>query len=64
MTDGTGMHLGHAVMDLRFHAGGRDGQEVLTPFVSVNALMEFLPMDVILQPGESILLTVSQTGED
>ena len=64
MTDGTGMHIGHAVMDLRFHAGGRDGQEVLTPFVSVNALMEFLPMDVILQPGESILLTVSQTGED
>ena len=64
MTDGTGMHLGHAVMDLRFHAGGRDGQEVLTPFVSVNALMEFLPMDVILQPGEGILLTVSQTGED
>ena len=64
MTDGTGMHLGHAVMDLRFHAGGRDGQEVLTPFVSVNALMEFLPMDVILQAGDSILLTVSQTGED
>ena len=64
MTDGTGMHLGHAVMDLRFHAGGRDGQEVLTPFVSVNALMEFLPMDVILQPGDGILLTVSQTGED
>jgi hypothetical protein len=64
MTDGTGMHLGHAVMDLRFHAGGRDGQEVLTPFVSVNALMEFLPMDVILQAGDGILLTVSQTGED
>ena len=64
MTDATGMHLGHAVMDLRFHAGGRDGQEVLTPFVSVNALMEFLPMDVILQAGDGILLTVSQTGED
>ena len=26
MTDETGMHLGHAVMDFRFHAGGRDGQ--------------------------------------
>jgi hypothetical protein len=64
MTDGTGMHLGHAVMDLRFHAGGRDGQEVLAPFVSVNALMEFMPMDVVLQEGEEIILTVTQTGED
>ena len=64
MTDGTGMHLGHAVMDLRFHAGGRDGQEVLAPFVSVNALMEFMPMDVVLQDGEGIILTVTQTGED
>ncbi len=64
MTDETGMHLGHAVMDLRYHAGGRDGQEVLVPFVSVNALMEFMPMDVVLQEGEGIILTVSQTGED
>ena len=64
MTDETGMHLGHAVMDLRFHAGGRDGQVVLAPFVSVNALMEFMPMDVVLQAGESIILTVTQTGED
>ena len=23
MTDEAGIHLGHAVMDLRFHAGGR-----------------------------------------
>ena len=32
MTDDSGMHLGHAVMDYRFHAGGRDGQELLVPF--------------------------------
>ena len=31
-----GMHLGHAVMDLRFHAGGKDGQ-VLTPGSTVIA---------------------------
>ena len=49
MTDGTGMHLGHAVMDLRYHAGGRSGQEVLVPFSSVTAMMEFMPMDVVLQ---------------
>ena len=64
MTDDTGMHLGHAVMDLRFHAGGRDGQEVLVPFSTVTAMMEFMPMDVVLQGGESIILTVTQTGED
>ena len=64
ITDETGMHLGHAVMDLRYHAGGRDGQEVLPPFVTVNALMEFMPMDVVLQEGEGIILSISQTGED
>jgi hypothetical protein len=58
------MHLGHAVMDLRFHAGGRSGQEVLIPFSSVTALMEFMPMDVVLQAGEGSILTVTQTGED
>ena len=26
--------------------------------------MEFMPMDVVLQEGEGIILTVSQTGED
>ena len=33
MTDEEGMHLGHAVMDFRFHAGGRDGQLTLVPYV-------------------------------
>ena len=27
-------------------------------------MMEFMPMDVVLQEGEGIILTVSQTGED
>ena len=26
--------------------------------------MEFMPMDVVLQEGEGIILTVTQTGED
>ncbi|HIG03832.1 MAG TPA: CocE/NonD family hydrolase [Candidatus Poseidoniales archaeon] len=64
MTDAeTGMHLGHAVMDLRFHAGGRDGQ-VLLPGVQVTALMEFFPMDVVVPAGHQIQLTILQTGED
>ncbi|DAC51654.1 MAG TPA: hypothetical protein HA359_06615, partial [Candidatus Poseidoniaceae archaeon] len=48
MTDEEGMHLGHAVMDFRFHAGGRDGQLTLVPYVEVLGLMEFMPMDVFI----------------
>ncbi len=64
MEDANGMHLGHAVMDFRFHAGGRDGQEALAPFLTVTGKMEFLPMDVFLEAGESIVITMTQTGYD
>jgi len=64
MTDSTGMHLGHAVMDFRFHEGGRDGQEALVPFVTVTGKMEFLPMDIFLEAGESIIIEMQQTGYD
>ena len=64
MTDEEGMHLGHAVMDFRFHAGGRDGQLTLVPYVEVLGLMEFMPMDVFISAGETIFITMTQTGED
>jgi hypothetical protein len=64
MTDSSGMHLGHAVMDFRFHAGGRDGQAVLAPFSTVVGKMEFFAMDVVLEAGETLTITMSQTGED
>ena len=64
MTDENGMHLGHAVMDFRFHAGGRDGQLALVPYVEVLGLMEFMPMDVYISAGETIFITMTQTGED
>ncbi|GIR66790.1 MAG: hypothetical protein CM15mP71_0160 [Candidatus Poseidoniales archaeon] len=64
MTDDTGIHLGHAVMDLRFHAGGRDGVATIPAFSTVLAKMEFMPLDVFLEAGESIHFTVTQTGED
>ncbi|MDA1167983.1 MAG: hypothetical protein O2866_03785, partial [archaeon] len=64
MTDSSGMHLGHAVMDFRFYDGGRDGQEALIPFVTVTGKMEFLPMDIFLQAGESIIIEMQQTGYD
>jgi hypothetical protein len=59
----TGMHLGHAVMDLRFHAGGKNGQ-VLIPGQTVTANMEFFAMDVVIPAGDGIQLKISQTGED
>ena len=59
----TGMHLGHAVMDLRFHAGGKEG-EVLAPGETVNAKMEFFGMDVLIPAGDGIHLIITQTGED
>ena len=58
-----GLHLGHAVMDLRFHSGGNEG-EILTPGSTVIAKMEFFGMDVIVPAGDGISLFLSQTGED
>jgi len=64
MIDSNSIHLGHAVMDLRFYDGGRDGVATLAPFSTVLAKVEFMPMDVFLAAGETIQFTVSQTGED
>ena len=58
-----GMHLGHALMDLRFHAVGKQGQ-VLPPGSTVIAKMEFFGMDVVVPQGDGIQLIISQTGED
>jgi len=58
-----GKHLGHAVMDLRFHAGGKEG-EMLVPGTTVLAKMEFFGMDVVVPEGDGINLIISQTGED
>ena len=59
----TEMHLGHAVMDLRFHGGGKQGSTLL-PGSTVIAKMEFFGMDVVVPEGDAIQLIISQTGED
>jgi len=58
-----GMHLGHAVMDLRFHDGGKEGA-ILAPGSTVIAKMEFFGMDVVIPEGDGIQLVITQTGED
>ena len=58
------IHIGHAIMDLRYHAGGDDIQ-TWTPVVeTINAKMEFMPMDVEMEPGHRLRLSLLSTGED
>lgn len=58
------IHLGHAIMDLRYHAGGDEIQS-WTPLVqSINAKMEFFAMDVEVSEGHVLRLSLRSTGED
>ncbi len=59
----TGLRLGHAVMDLRFAAGGNEMQPV-APGMPLVAMMEFEAMDVVLPAGHGLILEVLPTGED
>ncbi len=59
----TDLRLGHAVMDLRFHEGGRD-MGTVTPGQQITALMEFEGLDVILPAGHELRVVVEATGED
>ena len=58
------IHIGHAIMDLRYHAGGADEQTWTPVFEEITALMEFFPMDVEVPAGHTIKLTLRSTGED
>ncbi|MCS5536090.1 MAG: hypothetical protein NZ802_09580, partial [Candidatus Poseidoniales archaeon] len=46
-----------------FADGGREGR-ILLPGETILALMEFLPMDVVLPAGDNLILIITQTGED
>jgi len=57
------IHIGHATMDLRYHAGGNE-YNVLVPGETVNAKMEFFAMDVLIPEGHYIRLSLTDIGED
>ena len=58
------IHLGHAIMDLRYHAGG-DQIQTWTPVVqTINAKMEFFAMDAEVEAGHVLRLSLLSTGED
>ena len=59
----SGMRLGQATMDIRYHAGGYDPQTVF-PGQSLVMMMEFQGIDAILPAGHSIQLVLTETGED
>ena len=57
------IHIGHAIMDLRYHEGGTEPviHNFLFPF---NAKMEFFAMDAEVSVGHYLRLTLTSTGED
>ena len=58
------IHLGHAIMDLRYHEGG-DVVQTWAPLTqTINAKMEFFAMDVEVPAGHVLRLRLSSTGED
>ena len=61
--EGGEIRIGHATMDIRYHAGGYDAKTVI-PGVQVTMLMEFQAIDAIIPAGSEIYLQISDTGED
>jgi predicted acyl esterase len=59
----TGLRLGHAVMDLRYHDGG-DQMQPVTPGQPITAKMQFQAMDVVLPAGHGLELEICPTGMD
>ncbi len=59
----TGVRLGHATMDIRYHAGGYSPQTVL-PSQQITMMMEFQAIDAVLPVGHGIDIIFSETGED
>ena len=57
------IHIGHAIMDLRYHEGGTEYQNVI-PGVTIRAKMEFFAMDVLIPEGHNIKLSLRDIGED
>ena len=59
----TGIRLGHATMDVRYHAGGYEAQTV-TPGSTIVMLMEFQAIDAILPAGHGLRFVMTESGED
>ena len=59
------IHIGHAIMDLRYHEGGEELSSTWAPVVgTITAKMEFIALDAEIPAGNTIRLTLLSTGED
>jgi len=58
------IHIGHAIMDLRYHEGGSEEQTWIPILETINAKIEFFAMDVQIETGHTIRLSLASTGED
>ena len=59
-----GIHLGHGVMDLRYHEGGRECGQPCTVTGTVNAKMQMFALDVVIPAGNALELVITQTNDD
>ena len=51
-------------MDLRYYAGGDDIQTWTPVLQTINAKMEFMPLDAEIAAGHTLRLSLLSTGED
>lgn len=58
------IHIAHAIMDLRYHEGGSQLQTWIPTVETINAKMEFFPMDAEIPAGHRIRLSLTSTGMD
>ena len=58
------IHIGHAIMDLRYHEGGDDLSSTWLPGQVINAKMEFIALDAEVPAGHTLRLSLLSTGED
>ena len=59
------IHIGHAIMDLRYHEGGEELSSTWLPVLeTITANMEFIALDAEIMAGHTLRLTLLSTGED
>ncbi len=61
--DDDGLHLGHAIMDLRYASGGR-APEPVAPGLAMKVRLEFEPLDAVLPADHRLGLRYASIGED
>ena len=59
----TGMRMGHATMDVRYHEGGSEPKTVI-PGEQITMMMEFQAIDAVLPAGHGLKFVLTDTGED